>query len=89
MTRFGKVMAVLMIICLSFYALLLFGVLPKEQIREFVSPAIEKLFELGSWLKVKTVSLWELVVQKFFNRSERVGNSQLLAWEVPHASGVD
>jgi hypothetical protein len=67
MTRFGKVMALLMIICLSFYALLLFGVLPKEQIRELASPAMEKLIQLGSWLKVKIVSLWETVIQKFFS----------------------
>ena len=69
MTRFGKVIAVLMIICLSFYALLLFGVLPKEQIKELASPAMEKLIQLGSWLKVKIVSLWEIVIQKFFGRS--------------------
>jgi hypothetical protein len=69
MTRFGKVMAVLMIICLSFYALWLFGALPKEQIKELASPAMEKLIQLGSWLKVKIVSLWEIVIQKFFGRS--------------------
>ena len=69
MSRFGKVMAVLMIIFLSFYALLLFGVLPKEVIRELASPAMEKLIQLVSWLKVKIISLWDIVIQKFFSQS--------------------
>jgi hypothetical protein len=89
MTRFGKATAFLMIICLSFYALLLFGVLPKEQIKEFASPVIEKLIQLGSWLKVKIISLWEIVIQKFFSRSKGLEYGQLLTWETPHASGVD
>jgi len=67
MTRLGKVMAVLVVICLSFYALLLFGVLPKEDIKELASPAMGKLIQLVSWLKVKIVSLWEIVIQKVFS----------------------
>ena len=69
MSRLGKVMAVFMVICLSFYALWLFGVLPKEKINELASPAIGKLIQLVSWLKVKIVSLWDIVIQKFFSRS--------------------
>jgi hypothetical protein len=69
MSRSGKVMAVFMVICLSFYALWLFGVLPEERIKELASPAMEKLIQLVSWLKVKIVSLWDIVIQKFFSRS--------------------
>ena len=69
MTRLGKVVAVFMVICLSFYALVLFGVLPEERIKELASPAMEKLIQLVSWLKVKIVSLWDIVIQKFFSRS--------------------
>lgn len=67
MTRFGQVMAVLMIICLSFYVLWFFNVLPKEKIKEFASQAMEKLIQLVSWLKVKAHSLWERVMEKFFS----------------------
>ena len=69
MTRLGKVMAVFVVICLSFYALWLFGVLPKEKINELASPAMEKLIQLVSWLKVKVLSLLEIVIQKFFHQS--------------------
>ena len=47
MTRLGKVMAVFMVTCLSFYALWFFGVLPKENIKELASPAMESLI---NWL---------------------------------------
>ena len=69
MTRAGKVMVVLMVIWLSFCVLWLFGVLPEENIKELTSPAMEKLIQLVSWLKVKIVSLWDIVIQKFFSRS--------------------
>ncbi len=66
MTRIGKVMAVLMVVWMSFCVLWLFGVLPEENIKELTSPAMEKLFQLVSWLKVKVLSLLEIVIQKFF-----------------------
>jgi hypothetical protein len=46
MTRLGKVMAVFMVTCLSFYALWFFGVLPKENIQELASPAMESGIEI-------------------------------------------
>ncbi len=67
MTRIGKVMAVFMVVWLSFCALWLFGVLPKENIKELTSPAMESLIHLISWLKVKTRFLLDIVIQKFFS----------------------
>jgi hypothetical protein len=69
MTRAGKVMAVLMVIWLSFCVLWLFGVLPEENIKELTSPDMGKLIQLVSWLKVKVLSLLEIVIQKFFHLS--------------------
>ena len=54
MTWLGKVMAVFMVTCLSFYALWVFGVLPKENIKELTSTAMENLNQLASWLGEKT-----------------------------------
>ena len=68
MTRFGKVMAVFMVTCLSFYALWFFGVLPKENIKELASPAMESLNQLASWLQVKARLLANIIIQKFFRR---------------------
>ena len=65
MTRLGKVMAVFMVICLSFYALWFFGVLPKENIKELV--ATESLNQLASWLEVKVRFLANIIIQKFFS----------------------
>ena len=67
MTRFGRVMAVFMIIWLSFCALWLFGVLPKEKIKELTSPTLESLVQLSSWLKTKVSSLLDIIIQKFFS----------------------
>jgi predicted MPP superfamily phosphohydrolase len=67
MTRFGKVMAIFMVIWLSFCALWLFGVLPKEKIKELTSPAIESLVQLASWLKRKVSFLLDIIIQKFFS----------------------
>jgi hypothetical protein len=47
MTRLGKVMAVFMVICLSFYVLWFFGVIPKEKIKELTSPAMDSLSQLA------------------------------------------
>jgi hypothetical protein len=67
MTRFGKVLAVFMVTCLSFYALLFFGVLPKENVKELASPAIENLNQLASWMEVKVRFLANIIIQKFFS----------------------
>ena len=67
MTRFGKVMAVFMVTCLSFYALWFFGVLPKENIKELALPAKESLNQLASWLEVKVRFLANIIIQKFFS----------------------
>jgi len=67
MTRIGKVGAVLMVIWLSFCVLWFYGVLPEEKIKELASPAMEKMIQLFSWLKVKVLSLWEIVIKKFFS----------------------
>ena len=67
MTWLGKVMAVFMVTCLSFYALWIFGVLPKENIIELASPVIESLSKLASWLEVKVRFLANSIVQKFFS----------------------
>jgi hypothetical protein len=67
MTRFGKVMAIFMVIWLSFCALWLFGVLPKEKIKELTSPAMESLVQLASWLKTKVSFLLDIIIQKFFS----------------------
>ena len=66
MTRLGKVMAVLMVICLSFFVLLIYGVLPKEKIKDLASPAIENLKQLALWLEVKVRFMVALIIQKFF-----------------------
>ena len=67
MTRPGKVMAVFMVICLSFYALWFFGVLPKENIKELAMLATESLNQLVSWLEVKVRFLAYILIQKFFS----------------------
>ena len=67
MTPLGKVMAVFMVSCLSFYALWIFGVLPEENINELASPAIESLNKLTSWLEVKVRFLANIIIQKFFS----------------------
>ena len=67
MTRLGKAMAVFMVICLSFYALWFFGVLPKENIKELASPAMESLNKLTSWLEVKIRFLANIINHKFFS----------------------
>jgi hypothetical protein len=66
MTFFGKVIAVFMVIWLSFCALWLFDVLPKEQIKELASLSLESMIQLVSWLKMKVASLLDSAVQKFF-----------------------
>ena len=66
MTRFGRVMAVFVVIWLSLCALWLFGVLPNEKIKELTSPAMESLVQLASWLKTKVSSLVGFIIQKFF-----------------------
>jgi hypothetical protein len=67
MTRPGKVMAVFMVICLSFYALWFFGVLPKENIKELAMLATESLNQLASWVEVKVRLLANIIIQKFFS----------------------
>ena len=67
MTRLGKVMAVFMVTCLSFYALYFFGVLPEESIKELASPAMESLNQLAAWLEVKVRYLANIIIHKFFS----------------------
>jgi hypothetical protein len=67
MTRFGRVMAIFMVIWLSFCALWLFDVLPKEKIKELTSLAMEGLVQLASWLKTKVSFLLDLIIQQFFS----------------------
>ena len=67
MTRLGKVMAVFMVICLSFYVLWFFGVIPKEKIKELTSPAMDSLSQLALWLESKVRLLGSIIIQKFFS----------------------
>ena len=67
MTRFGKMIAVFVVIWLSFCALWLFGVLPKETVKELTSPAMASLVQLASWLKTTVSFLLEIIIQKFFS----------------------
>jgi hypothetical protein len=67
MTRFGRVMAVFVVIWLSFCALWLFGVLPEEKIKELMSSAIESLVQLTSLFKTKISFLLKIIIQKHFS----------------------
>ena len=67
MTRLGKLMAVFMVACLSFYALWFYGVLPEENIKELASPAMESLNKSVSWLEVKVRFLANIIIHKFFS----------------------
>jgi hypothetical protein len=54
MTRFGKIMASFMVIWLSFCALWLFGVLPKEKIKRINFASYEKFGSTGIVVKNKS-----------------------------------
>ena len=53
MARFGKVMAVILVLWLSFWALWFFGVLPAEEIRGLASRAVNSLVGMALWIRTK------------------------------------
>ena len=53
MARSGKVMAVILVLWLSFWALWFFGVLPAEEIKGLASRAVNGLVGMALWIRTK------------------------------------